>query len=462
MDNKLQEISPWDEYFKKNEELTKKAEALVKERITGARKGLPDEQNYQHSFRVRDIVSECHHWDDPDYDLFIAALLHDVVEDGKVTFDELQKMEFSDRTIDLIRLCSHRMDIKDSTQRWMLMIAKLIEANDDDAWRIKLADLTDNLAQSEGLSLENRRFMVEVKAPILLRLANVHYSAHFKLKDEMEKQKKEIAKQWRYIVTRWTESYDYDGLVDDFAVIGSFEDRGEALVCAVTETEAFVRTQLDVKADWNPVVRDDATRMSFSKPNKFNKVIFSRSASRKDTTGYNSVYVFLEVIEVPFDTVISELLFNTQECGYEVFRFFEESSKEPKDKDMLFNLKRGRKQPAQCHLWQKEDVTDGDLDNAFDVMQTYSEDSHFSRRLVKCKQCGQLYLKEFYETIDWVDGEDPQYLTYIPVESQQEAEAINQVGLWEFQTFSPRINRDWPKGKPRKIYWIGRIRSETA
>ncbi|MDO8589936.1 MAG: hypothetical protein Q7R69_01555, partial [bacterium] len=83
-------------------------------------------------------------------------------------------------------------------------------------------------------------------------------------------------------------------------------------------------------------------------------------------------------------------------------------------------------------------------------------------RLVKCKQCGQLYLKEFYETIDWIDGEDPQYLTYIPVENQQEAEVINKVGLWEFQTFSPRMNRDYPKGKPKKIYWIGRIRFETA
>ncbi len=98
MNNKTQKVSPWDEYFKKTEELTKKAEALVKERITGTRKGLPDEQNYKHSFRVRDIVSASHHWDDPDYDLFIAALLHDIVEDGGVTFDELKEMDFSKRT----------------------------------------------------------------------------------------------------------------------------------------------------------------------------------------------------------------------------------------------------------------------------------------------------------------------------------------------------------------------------
>ena len=74
----------------------------------------------------------------------------------------------------------------------------------------------------------------------------------------------------------------------------------------------------------------------------------------------------------------------------------------------------------------------------------------------KCKECGQLYLYEFFEEIDWVDGEDPQYVTYIPVRSKGEAEEINKVGLWELQTFSPRINKDWPKGKPRRIYWMGK------
>lgn len=461
MNNKPQKVSPWDEYFKKNEELIKKAEALVRERITGTRKGLPDEQNYRHSFRVRDIVSECHHWDDPDYDLFIAALLHDIVEDGKVTFDELQNMGFSDRTIDLVRLCSHRMDIKDSTQRWVLMIAKLIEAHDDDAWRIKLADLTDNLAQSSGLLIENRRFMIEVKAPMLLRLAHVPYSAHYKLGEVMEKQRVEFSKQSQYVVTRWTETYDMDGPMKDFVVIGKFDDRAESMVRAATSADDFTRSQLDSKVDWNPVERDNAVRQSFSKPNKYNKIVFSRSVSRKDKTGYNSIYAYFEVIEIPYDTDADERLFNVQDCGYEVSRFFEDSCRSQEEKDVLLNLKRNRKQPIQCHLWQKEELSDGDLDNAFDVIQTFSEDSHFSRRVITCKQCGQLYLKEFYEEIDWVDGEDPQYVTYIPISGIEEAEMINRVGLWEFQTFSPRINRNWPKDKPRKIYWIGRVRPEA-
>lgn len=188
------------------EELTTKAEALVKERITGTRKGLPDQPNYLHSYRVRDLVSDHHHWDDPDFDLFLAALLHDIVEDGETTLEELKSLGFSDRTVQLVDLCTHRLEIKDGTERWVLMIARLVEAKDADAWRIKLADLTDNLTQSVGLSPENRRFMVETKAPLLIRLAKTLPFSRwiteeppyvqpsiFALEEEMKKQRQNMA-----------------------------------------------------------------------------------------------------------------------------------------------------------------------------------------------------------------------------------------------------------------------------
>ena len=146
------------------------AEELVKARIVGERKGMPGEANYLHLFRVRDLVSKCHHWDDPEYDVFLAALLHDVVEDGGVTLGELRGMGFTERTAALVDLCTHRMDVESSTERWLLMMARLVEARDDGAWRIKMADLTDNLTQCAGLSPENRRFMVETKAPLMVRL----------------------------------------------------------------------------------------------------------------------------------------------------------------------------------------------------------------------------------------------------------------------------------------------------
>lgn len=170
----------------------KQAEELVKTRIKGTRKGLPDELNYLHSFRVRDSVMKNHHWDDPDYDIFLAALLHDIVEDGGVSFQELSDMGFTEKTIEFVKLCTHPLEVEDSTERWVLMTARLIEANNDDVWRIKLADLVDNLGQSIGLSEENRKFMFTVKAPLFLRLTKkfpfIQPNRHL-LEVEMEKQR---------------------------------------------------------------------------------------------------------------------------------------------------------------------------------------------------------------------------------------------------------------------------------
>lgn len=158
----------YDEY----ESLEVKAKKLVKEKILGKRKGLEDELNYEHSFRVFEIVKKLHHWDDPDFELFLAALLHDIVEDGNISFEELLDIGFSGRTIELVYLCTHDNNIKNHTERWMLMMENLIKARDEEAWFIKLVDLADNISQSHGLSPENRKFMIEVKAPIILRLTD--------------------------------------------------------------------------------------------------------------------------------------------------------------------------------------------------------------------------------------------------------------------------------------------------
>ena len=175
--------------------LKKKAELLVRENIKGDRKGLPGEKNYLHSLRVEKSVSDNHHWDDPDYDVFLAALLHDIVEDGGISLNKLKELGFTERTIELVDLCSHSLGVQDKNERWVLMIARLIKANDDDAWRIKLADLADNLGQSRGLSPENRRFMIEVKTPLLLRLTQrfcmIYRNRHL-LEVEMEKQRLEM------------------------------------------------------------------------------------------------------------------------------------------------------------------------------------------------------------------------------------------------------------------------------
>lgn len=112
--------------------------------------------------------------------------------------------------------------------------------------------------------------------------------------------------------------------------------------------------------------------------------------------------------------------------------------------------------PIQCHLWTTEILTDQDINTTFDVVETFAESSHFSRRLLRCRACGQLYLKEFYEEIDWADGDDPQYETFIPVRDRAQAVEVNRADRMRIHSYLPRMNRDAPKAGMKKIYWVGR------
>jgi len=116
------------------------------------------------------------------------------------------------------------------------------------------------------------------------------------------------------------------------------------------------------------------------------------------------------------------------------------------------------KKPTQCYLWKKDKLTSQDLHyENFELLETFTEDCHFSRRLVKCKECGQLYFKEFYEEVDWVSGDDPQYTTFIPVETREEIETLKKTDIFGLLLFSPRLQGDFPKGADEeKVHWVGK------
>ena len=78
--------------------------------------------------------------------------------------------------------------------------------------------------------------------------------------------------------------------------------------------------------------------------------------------------------------------------------------------------------PIQCHLWQKDKITQEDFD--FEVVKTYYEYSHDWRYLERCKQCDQLYVSDNIEHIDWLSGNDKIYTTLIPV-SKEEAKQFD-------------------------------------
>jgi hypothetical protein len=112
--------------------------------------------------------------------------------------------------------------------------------------------------------------------------------------------------------------------------------------------------------------------------------------------------------------------------------------------------------PTQCVLWDKPELV-APANERFDVVEMLADTSHFSRGLLKCRECGKLYFWEFRETVDWDDGDDAQYQTYIPVTAPEEIAALKQTLGIEFPRYTPRLQRDFPKGaKVPTVRWIGK------
>lgn len=141
------------------------ARTLVRGKINGTRKGC-DEPASEHSIRVADTLAK-HNYPQ---DTVIAGMLHDIIEDGGMTKQELLDLGFSERTVSLIDACSHDSKMQNKDARWVKMIARLIDLGDKDAWAIKCADLLDNYRSCHTMPAERAVFIRTVKAPLLLSI----------------------------------------------------------------------------------------------------------------------------------------------------------------------------------------------------------------------------------------------------------------------------------------------------
>jgi len=63
--------------------------------------------------------------------------------------------------------------------------------------------------------------------------------------------------------------------------------------------------------------------------------------------------------------------------------------------------------------------------------------------------------REFYEEIDWSGRNDPQYSTYIPVDSDSEIETLKRTSPSGLLQFGPRLQKDWPRDAERPtLRWM--------
>ena len=87
------------------------------------------------------------------------------------------------------------------------------------------------------------------------------------------------------------------------------------------------------------------------------------------------------------------------------------------------------------------------------------DDSHFGIRLLGCPACRQLFASVFVEDVDWVDGEDSQFWTMVPL-AAEEAESLRRLEgaalvdrLGALGAARACLHRDYPKGSLPSVTW---------
>lgn len=91
------------------------------------------------------------------------------------------------------------------------------------------------------------------------------------------------------------------------------------------------------------------------------------------------------------------------------------------------------------------------------------DDTHLIVRLLACEGCVQKFLSIMTETIDWVDGDDPQHWVSIPVTPDEASKlvAAGEDGLHQaLGGLGPQrrsLHHDAPKGAAETSYWASGI-----
>lgn len=155
---------------KEENELFDKWLHIVRESITWKRK-WSEAPAYLHSLRVSDKLFI--NWYSKD--VWMAWLLHDIIEDWWYTKEQLLELWYSKRTVELVDLCSHDGAIEDSFERWQKMIERLKEADDKEAWAIKVCDITDNLSECDLMKEEKLERFLYKKAPVFKELVEKYF-----------------------------------------------------------------------------------------------------------------------------------------------------------------------------------------------------------------------------------------------------------------------------------------------
>jgi hypothetical protein len=87
------------------------------------------------------------------------------------------------------------------------------------------------------------------------------------------------------------------------------------------------------------------------------------------------------------------------------------------------------------------------------------DESHFHVMILACGDCEQRYVSIFTETIDWEDGEDPQYWSLLPITAGeadsliQQRDSLSEMILNALGPGRQCLRRDHPKETGPRVFW---------
>lgn len=114
-------------------------------------------------------------------------------------------------------------------------------------------------------------------------------------------------------------------------------------------------------------------------------------------------------------------------------------------------------EPTGCHIWSDADQVLRGWGGVFEVLESYQNEDHFRRSLMRCRDCGHLYFYEFAEWKDLQDGDDPTYRCWVPVATLAHIESLKTMSQAEIKGVRPLLVRDYPKGRPPMAAWLRAI-----
>lgn len=110
------------------------------------------------------------------------------------------------------------------------------------------------------------------------------------------------------------------------------------------------------------------------------------------------------------------------------------------------------KNPTQCVLWSKENMTVTDIN--FEIKKRFLNSDYLKRNLLKCRECGQLYFHEWCEHIN-LNHDAYMYETYIPVETEDEIQTLAQTASSaELRCFLPQLHGSFTNNISESLQWI--------